>query len=130
MTEYVADTHSVLWSFSETWRLGSRAAAVFSEVNNGTAALIVPVIVIAELIFVLEARRASVDLDTVLATLTAMPNVEIVDLALERVLTLRVLQALPSMHDRMIVAETLHRGATLSTRDRVIASSGLVPVVW
>ncbi len=34
------------------------------------------------------------------------------------------------MHDRVIVAEALARGATLITRDEAITASGLVPVVW
>lgn len=34
------------------------------------------------------------------------------------------------MHDRLIVAETLRRGAVLITKDQEITKSGLVPVLW
>ena len=89
-----------------------------------------PVVVLAELIFALESKPLSADFDLVLSRLQASPNVTIADWTLTRTLDLRVLQAVPEMHDRLIVAEALARGATLITRDEAITASGLVPVVW
>ena len=130
MTDYVADTHSLIWHFARPHQLGPHARAAFAEVDSGAARLYIPVIVLAELIFVVEAGRVSIDIETTLTQLAAIPNVEIVPLSSARVLELTGLSAIPEMHDRMIVAEALALGASLVTRDQIITASGLVPVVW
>ena len=130
MAEYVADTHSLLWYFARPKLLGPGATAAFAQVAAGQANLIVPVVVLAELIFALESKPLSADFDLVLSRLQASPNVTIADWTLARTLDLRALQAVPEMHDRLIVAEALARGATLVTRDQAVTASGLVPVVW
>ena len=130
MAEYVTDTHSLLWYFARPKLLGPGAAAAFAQVAAGEAGLIVPVIVLAELIFALESKPQSADWDLVMSHLQASPNVTIADWTLARTLDLRHLRAIPEMHDRLIAAEALARGATLITRDQAITASGLVPVVW
>jgi predicted nucleic acid-binding protein len=130
VAEYVTDTHSLLWYFARPKLLGPGAAAAFAQVAAGEAGLIVPVIVLAELIFALESKPLSADWDLVMSHLQASPNVTIADWTLARTLDLRHLRAIPEMHDRLIAAEALARGATLITRDQAITASGLVPVVW
>ena len=130
MAKYVADPHSLLWYFARPKLLGPGATAAFAQVAAGQANLIVPVVVLAELIFALESKPLSADFDLVLSRLQASPNVTLADWTLARTLDLRALQAVPEMHDRLIVAEALARGATLITRDQAIPASGLVPVVW
>lgn len=46
------------------------------------------------------------------------------------VLKIPNLASIPEMHDRLIVAETLRRGATLITKDKHIITSGVVTVIW
>ncbi len=130
MAEYVTDTHSLLWYFARPKLLGPGATAAFAQVAAGEAGLVVPVVVLAELIFVLESKPLSANFDLVLSRLQASSNVTIADWTLARTLDLRALQAIPEMHDRVIVAEALARGSTLITRDEAITASGLVPVVW
>ena len=130
MADYLTDTHSLLWYFTQPARLGSRASAAFAEVAVGTSRLLVPVIVLAELIFIIENKPISADFDRILRHLQASPNVRIVELSFARTLDLRALTAIPEMHDRMIVAEALAHRASLITRDRDITAAGLVPVVW
>jgi len=130
MPTFLTDTHSLLWYFARPKLLGPGARAAFDQVASGTADLIVPVIVLAELIFALESKPLSADFDFVLSRLQASPNVTIADWTLARTLDLRVLQAIPEMHDRVIVAEALARGAVLITRDEAITRSGLAPIVW
>lgn len=130
MADYIADTHALLWYFTRPQRLGPKAREAFSQVGDGSANLLVPVIVLAEIIFVLEGGRVQADLDVVLRTLQALPNVFITDLDLQCTLALRTLKAVPEMHDRMIVATAIARDAILITRDPAIRSSGLVPTIW
>lgn len=130
MTNYVADTHSLLWYFARPQRLGPNAAEAFAQVAARTANLIVPLIVVAELIMALEHKPASANLDYILEQLQNSANVNIIDLSLARVLDLQKLTAISDMHDRFIVAEAIARGAALITIDQAITDSGLVNVVW
>lgn len=130
MPGYVTDTHSLLWYFTRPAKLGPSATAALAQVAAGEADLVVPMIVLAELIFTIENRSVSTDFDPVVENLLASPNVSVVDLTLARTLDLRTLTAIPEMHDRLIVAEALARGLPLITRDQTITASGLVKTVW
>ena len=130
MTGYVTDTHSLLWYFTRPVKLGQAAAAAFEQVASGDADLIVPMIVVAELIFVIQNRSITADFDPIVNHLLASPNVSVVDLTLARTLDLRALTAIPDMHDRLIVAEAIARDLPLITRDQTITTSGLVRTVW
>lgn len=126
----MTDTHSLLWYFARPKQLGPDAVEAFAQVAAGTSRLIVPVIVLAELIMLVEHKPASANFDHILKTLKANPNVEIVDLAFGRVLDLRKLTSISDIHDRFIVAESIARQAALVTNDRAITASGLVTTVW
>lgn len=54
---FVTDTHSLIWYFDASPKLGVSARATFEKVVRGEANLIVPTIVIAELLFAREKRR-------------------------------------------------------------------------
>jgi PIN domain nuclease of toxin-antitoxin system len=127
---YVTDTHSLLWWLTRPQKLRPAASAAFAEVEANAADLIVPIIVIAELVFIAESGRAEVDLDDALTRLQTKPNVYIQPLELPRVIALRTLTAIPEMHDRLIVAEALARQVRLITKDEAIVTSGVVATVW
>lgn len=127
---YVTDMHALIWLMNGSTRLGETAAAVFAAVDQGDAFLLVPAIVLAELVFLVERGRVKVNLDEALQRLHIHPAIEIVDLTWPVILALRSATAVSEMHDRMIVCEAILRNATLITRDVEITASGLVPTVW
>lgn len=130
MKTYMTDTHSLLWAFARLEKLGSMARRTFNEIAKGVASLLVPVIVVAELIFTVENKSIRANLGEILNLLQNSPNIEFVDRDLQSVLRLRELAAIPEMHDRMIVAEAIRANAALITCDKAITESGLVEVVW
>ena len=130
MSDYVTDTHSLIWWLGDSPRLSEKANAVFDAVDQGTAYLIVPAIVLAELIYIVEHGRVKLDLDEALTRLRLHRMIEIAPLLPETVLVMRRTSVISEMHDRLIACEALLRGATLITRDSVIADTGLVPTVW
>lgn len=44
---YVADTHALLWWFTDNPQLGSQAAQIFQKCERGESVIFVPSIVIA-----------------------------------------------------------------------------------
>jgi PIN domain nuclease of toxin-antitoxin system len=126
----MTDTHSLLWAFTRPRKLGEHAHRAFEEIANGESSLLIPVIVLAELIFTIENKPVQADLDDILSAIQNSPNVEFVDFDYETAMRLRDLGAIPEMHDRMIVAAALEYQATLITVDETITGSGLVKVIW
>jgi PIN domain nuclease of toxin-antitoxin system len=127
---YVTDTHSLIWYLTASPRLGQAAYQAFTQVARGEAKLIVPVIVIAELIFVVESSRAQVDVDGVIQRLSANPVIEITSLTLDLALAMRTATVIAEMHDRLIVCEAQMRHAKLITHDREIQHAQIVETVW
>jgi len=120
----MSDTHSLLWAFTRPGKLGEQARHAFEEIANGESTLLIPVIVLAELIFTIENKPVQADFDMIMSALEGSPNIEFVDFDYESALQLRDLAVIPEMHDRIIVAAALEHQATLITLDTVIASSG------
>jgi PIN domain nuclease of toxin-antitoxin system len=130
MPVYMTDTHSLLWAFTRPRKLGKEARRAFDEISNGESSLLIPVIVLAELIFTIENKPIRGDLDDILSTIQNSPNVEFIDFDYASALRLRDLSAIPEMHDRIIVALAIEYQATLITVDEVITASKLVKVIW
>ncbi|MCQ3936741.1 MAG: hypothetical protein DPW18_06800 [Chloroflexi bacterium] len=70
MTVYMADTHSLLWAFHAPRKLGKNARRAFEEIANGEAKLLIPVIVLAELIFTIENKPVEADLNKILEAIS------------------------------------------------------------
>ena len=130
MPDYVCDTHALAWYLSGSQKLSVNARTVLDEAINGGSLVIVPAIVIAELIMMIEKRGLAIDLSEVIATLRQFPGFLISSLSPEITLRIQTLTQLADLHDRLIVAEALERSAILLTRDEQVAGSGLVPVAW
>jgi PIN domain nuclease of toxin-antitoxin system len=126
----MTDTHSLLWAFTRPRKLGTRARHAFEEIAAGESSLLIPVIVLAELIFTIENKPIQADLDEILDAVQDSPNVEFVDFDYEAAMRLRDLSVISEMHDRMIVATALEYQAALITVDESITTSGVVDVIW
>jgi PIN domain nuclease of toxin-antitoxin system len=68
MTTYVADTHALIWYLFNPGRLGSDAQVALGEVAEGHATLVIPAVVVAEMVMVVEKGRVQ-------ATLADLKNV-------------------------------------------------------
>lgn len=132
MSTFVADTHSLLWYLFSPDRLGSGALETF-ETIQGEDLLVIPAVVVAEMVMVVERRRIQATLDelkTVLASLEREAVCFFSPLFAKDVIGSSRLVEIPDIFDRLIVFEALKRNATLITRDLLITQTGLVPTVW
>ena len=130
MAVYMTDTHSLLWLFMYPQKLGEQARLAFDEVGKGESELLVPVIVLAELIFTIENKPIQASFDDILNGLHTNSNIEFVEFDFQLALRLRELKQIPEMHDRIIVASALKYHASLITLDQSITKSKLIEVVW
>jgi PIN domain nuclease of toxin-antitoxin system len=130
---YVSDTHPLLWHMASDARLSAAAQKALAEVDSGHSELFVPAVVVAEMYMAVERKRVPVQREALARVITQWrkaPNIRLSDLTSDLVEHAMNLTAIPDIFDRLIVAETLERGAVLITKDSVISDSKLVPVVW
>jgi PIN domain nuclease of toxin-antitoxin system len=133
MTDYVADTHALIWYLENSPRLGSQARAAFDACDRGEIRIYVPTICLVEIVYLMEKGRVSPDMksmldealksgesDFVLADLNA-------DVADQIANVLR--DDIPDLPDRVIAATALALNLPLISRDRKIVLSGL-ETVW
>jgi PIN domain nuclease of toxin-antitoxin system len=134
IAEHVTDTHALVWSMYAPSRLGSAAKQAFAATDAGSARIYVPAVVIAETIMVVErGRLPGIALAHLLPRLEAMrtsDNYRLTSLLPEVVLASHTLSAIPDIFDRLIVAEAIHRGTPLISKDSVIRQSALVTTLW
>ena len=126
---YVTDTHSLVWYFTDDPRLSKKALKSF-EGTVKTGRIIVPTVVLAEILFIAKKGRVTLGFAETVARIEAMDNFEIVPLDLDVLKTADSIQAPLEMHDKLIVATALRYGAGLITRDERITNSQTVKTVW
>lgn len=133
MTDYVADTHALIWYLEDSEKLGREASAAFDSCDRGEATIFVPTICLIELIYLQEKGRIPNDLkknlDAHLAT--GLASFVPVDLTLAVVAALQSISRddVPDLPDRIIAATARTLDLPLISRDRALQKSGL-SVVW
>jgi predicted nucleic acid-binding protein len=127
---YVTDTHSLLWYLYEIPRLGPKAEDAFDAISAGDAALLIPAIVLAEIVYTIERRQHDIDVGETLDRIADADNFQVLPFDLDAARALIALTDIPEMHDRMIVAAAQVYGAPLITRDEEIRRAGVVECVW
>ena len=126
---FVPDTHSLVWYFTDDLRLSRRALKSFeSTVKEGQ--IIVPTVVLAEIMFIAQKGRVNLGFTETIARIEAMDNFEIAPLDLEVLRMADSIEAPLEMHDKLIVATALCYDSILITRDEQITKSKTVKTVW
>lgn len=127
---YVVDTHALVWHMTNDRRLGAQARRIL---DDDSARLIVPSIVLAEAKHIADRKRIPLTFQEILDEITASPNAIIFPF------DEFVINRLPDnleIHDGMIIAtalycqDTFEEQVTLLTNDLAITQSNLVPVIW
>jgi len=127
---YVTDSHSLIWYLLDSPRLSFNANEIFKTVEQGKARLLVPAIMLAEIIFIVQSGRVHADLNSLILKIRDSDNFEISTLGLDELICLKEQTAIPEMHDRFIVCESLLHKAKIITKDKQITNSGVVEVIW
>jgi PIN domain nuclease of toxin-antitoxin system len=100
--KYVVDTHALVWFREDNPKLGGKAKL---ELQLSSSELFIPVIVLAEVCWMIENRKTSIQSATELfAALDADLRIKIVPLTRNIVQVSTDLRDVGEMHDRQIVA--------------------------
>jgi PIN domain nuclease of toxin-antitoxin system len=132
---YIADTHAVLWHiFPGPRYLSPVAQAIFDACEKGKEQIVIPAVVLAEMIAIVERGRlpdgtVPLLLDRI-KVMQSGTNYRFLSLRTQTILESHSLTAIPEIFDRLIVADARRLGFPVITRDQQIINSGLVSTVW
>jgi len=129
MMDYVTDTHSLVWYFTEDRRLSENALTTFEETIE-VGSIIVSTIVLAEVMYICQKGRISLTFSETLARLEEYDNFEIVSLDIDTLRVANNISADLEMHDKLIVATALYLGIPLITKDEQIREADIVNIIW
>ncbi len=128
-TDYVTDTHSLVWYFTGSPRLSKKALKVFDKTLE-EGSIIIPTVVLAEIMYISRKGRIKLSFAETVKKIEESENFEIAPLDLDILNTADEMDYDLEMHDRLIVATALFFDVPLITRDEVIKESGLCTVIW
>ncbi len=133
LNRYAVDAHALIWFLESNPRLGANAR---SAMQNPLSILFLPLIALAEACWTVAQGRCRIPtIADLLSDVDADPRLITVPLNRAILNASLPLTAVGEMHDRLIVATTLHltsagQPVTLLTRDENIRQSALIPVLW
>ncbi len=134
-TKYILDTHALVWYIEGSQRLGQQAKAI---IDSPSSELVLPIIVLAEIGFLIERNRVTIPSITVLLNrLSNDPRIDIYPITLDIFKRSQTVEGLtiPELHDRFIVStgllwQDLGYAVAILTKDRSIVNAAVLPVIW
>ncbi len=130
MDEFVADTHTLIWYFTDSRKLGRNATKALADADNGEAIIHVPVIALAEMYYANVKTGYPINFAETYQQLDSSNQFVLTPFEAEDVLDFDRDLAVSEMHDRIIVGLARRLGCPLLTVDKNITASGAVEVVW
>jgi len=127
---YVTDTHSLIWYLAEDKKLGKKALSIFTKADKGEAIIIVPTIVLAEMIYICEKKKAELNAKQIINKIKNSLNYIPFNLDMEVLEEIISIKNISEMHDRIITAVALITKATLITKDKDIIKSKKIKTIW
>jgi PIN domain nuclease of toxin-antitoxin system len=133
MSDYVTDTHSLIWYLEDSPLLGHEARKCFDACDRGESIIFVPTICLVEIIYLQEKGRIPSEMKRLLdrELKRGAAGISLSNLSGEVVEMLSMVPRsdVPDLPDRFIAATALHLGLPLISRDRKIRVS-TVQTIW
>ena len=127
---YTADTHSIIWFLTKDRKLGNEALKAFRSADEGKSLVIIPSIVLAEIIYIIEFKGVHIQFSDITKKFEESMNYIVYNLNLEVLMEMEKYKKLKDIHDRIIVATANICKSKLIGNDSEINKSGYVETVW
>jgi PIN domain nuclease of toxin-antitoxin system len=127
---FVADTHALLWWFTDSPRISSKASVIFEKCEKGEGVIFIPSIVIAEALSIFDKKRVSFDFRNLFKEIKASENFVLIALdypILERMVALK---EVPELHDKIIVSTAKYLKLPIITKDKILQELPSVKTIW
>ena len=127
--EYVTDTMALILHL-ENRKSSQIIKQIFESADLGKTTIYVPVIVFAEILYLAEKKRISLNLHEVEKHLKNFQNYKEVPLSFEIIQYALQITDIPELHDRLIASTASFLNLALITNDPKIENSQFVKTTW
>lgn len=127
---FVADTHALIWWFTNNPRLSRRATEIFESCESGESIIFIPSIVIAEALSIFDKKRVSFDFKKLLKHINDSESLVIVALDYNILQKMVDLKDVPELHDKIIASTAKYLNLPIVTKDKVLQENPHIKTVW
>ena len=127
--EYVTDTMALILDL-ENRKSSQSVNETFDSADSGKTTIYIPTIVFAEILYLAEKRRISLNLHEVEKHIKNFQNYKEVPLSFEIIQNAQQITDIPELHDRLITSTASFLNLALITNDPKIESSKFVNTIW
>jgi PIN domain nuclease of toxin-antitoxin system len=127
---FVADTHALLWWFTDNPKISSKAEEIFKKCEEGENVIFIPSIVIAELLSIFEKKRISFNFRDLFKKIHTSENFVLIPLDYPILQKMVVLKDVPELHDKIIVSTAKYLKAPLITKDKTLRKLPSIKTIW
>jgi PIN domain nuclease of toxin-antitoxin system len=127
---FVVDTHALLWWFTNSPRIGSKASVIFEKCEKGEGVIFIPSIVIAEALSIFDKKRISFDFRDLFKKIKSSENFVLIALDYPILEKMVALKEVPELHDKIIVSTAKYLKLPIITKDKILQKLTSVKTIW
>ena len=127
---FVADTHALLWWFTDRPKISIKASEIFEKCEEGENIIFIPSIVIAEALSIFDKRRISFNFKNLFKKINDSANFVLIALDYPILEKMVILKEVPELHDKIIVSTAKYLKVPIITKDKVLKNLPKVKTIW
>jgi len=127
---FVTDTHALLWWFTDSPRISSKASEIFQECERGENVIFIPSIVIAESLSIFDKKRISFNFKNLFKKIHTSENFVLIALDYPILQAMVALKEVPELHDKIIVSTAKYLKLPIITKDKILQKLPSIKTVW
>jgi len=127
---FVADTHALLWWFTESPKLSAKASEIFEKCEEGKAVIFIPSIVIAESLSIFDKKRVTFNFKSLFKRIHMSENFVLIALDYPILQKMVALKEIPELHDKIIASTAKYLNLPLITKDETLQKLSSIKTVW
>ena len=128
--DYLVDTVALVRHLRAARGLGFRARSILRQADRGQHRVFISGVTLMEILYLSEKKRIPIDLESVRNLLIERDNYQVVPVGIDVVATAALIDDVPELHDRLIVATAKWLQIAILTNDPVISASKHVETIW
>lgn len=127
---FLADTHALLWHFTQSRKISSRAKHMFEACERGKCIIFIPSIVVAECLRIFDKKKIAFDFKALFTKIRKSDNYVIFPLDHKVLLQMVETKEVLELHDKIIVSTAKLLDCPLITKDISLSKLKIITTLW
>ncbi len=127
---FVTDTHALLWWFTDSPKISSKASEIFQDCERGENVIFIPSIVIAESLSIFDKKRISFNFKNLFKKIHTSENFVLIALDYPILQAMVALKQVPELYDKIIVSTAKYLKLPIITKDKTLQKLPSIKTIW